>query len=635
MTTRRTPPFFAVLGAIACAALALPLGGCSWFGKDTDTQRVGAAPARSAADARLIALLDEDLEMQRRRDPISASVRGDRRFDAQLPDPSPGAERFWVQDARARHESLRRINRDDLSPEQRLNAELLAYELRMRIEAAHWRPWLTPLNQMYGPQRDLPQLADRLTFTREAHYEDYITRLEGVSSYIDKIIENMREGLREGRTPPRITLRATPDQARAHGGRRFVENPEMHAMYKPFVGRPEGDALSARAREAIARGVAPAFTRLADFLEHEYVPRAREATGASESVGGRAWYAWTLRWHTTTDLTAGEIHEIGLSEVARIRAEMMEVIARSDFAMRDSLRGDELFRAFTNHLRTNPRFYFEHEEDLLRAYRDIAKRMDAELPRLFTVLPRTPYGVRRMPDYMAPSAPTAFYYPGLLSTGTPGWFVANTYALDSRPKYEMVPLTLHEAAPGHHLQIALAQEMEDVHEWRTGLRHTAYIEGWALYAERLGLEVGDSPGVPDAPARGEPGYRGMYQDPYDDFGRLTYEMWRAMRLVVDTGLHDKGWTREQAIDYMLANSGLSRANIENEVDRYIAWPGQACAYKIGELKIRELRERAERELGADFDVRTFNDAILRDGAVPLNVLERRMVAWIEEQSRGG
>jgi uncharacterized protein (DUF885 family) len=326
---------------------------------------------------------------------------------------------------------------------------------------------------------------------------------------------------------------------------------------------------------------------------------------------------------TTTSLTADQIHSIGLSEVARIRAEMLATIARTDFPQKNSLRGDDLFKAFLAHLRGNPRFAAKDPEDLLARYRAFAKRVDAELPRLFGTLPRLTYGVRPMPDFMAPTSPTAYYNPGSLETGVAGYFLANTYNLPERPTYEIMPLTLHEAVPGHHLQGSIAREATGIHPWRREQWFTAYGEGWALYAERLGLEMSPRPGAAITD-------RGIFDDPYDDFGRLTYEMWRAMRLVVDTGIHSKGWSRDQAINYMLGNSGLSRENVEREVDRYIAWPGQATAYKIGELRIRALRAETEQTLGAQFNIRDFHDAVLQNGSIPLDVLDASIREWASE-----
>jgi uncharacterized protein (DUF885 family) len=323
---------------------------------------------------------------------------------------------------------------------------------------------------------------------------------------------------------------------------------------------------------------------------------------------GAAMYEYNVRWHTTTDKTAKDIHEIGLSEVKRIRDEMDAVMARAGF------KGS--FDQFKTFLRTNPQFFFKDAASLVSAYRDVAKRADPQLAHLFGTLPRTPYGVLPVPDAIAPSQTTGYYDQGALSAGRPGTFFANTYKLDSRPKWEMEALTLHEAVPGHHLQISLAQELQNLPEYRKNTSYTAFVEGWGVYSESLGEEMG------------------FYQDPYSKFGQLTYEMWRAARLVVDTGLHSMGWTRQQAIDYFVANTPKTAQDITVEVDRYIVWPGQALGYKIGQLKIRELRTKAERELGPKFDVRAFHDVVLSQGAIPLDVLEQRVAGWIAERKKG-
>jgi len=560
------------------------------------------APARAddAADAKVLALLDDDFEEAMRTSPTWASSRGDRRFDDLLEDESPDAIRDRIEHAQMRLEALMEIDRAALSPAVKTDAALLERDLRERIVSAEFHPEETPVTQLGGPQRELVELPEQLSFTTEKQFADYIARLEKVPGYLEQVTANMRAGLKAGRTPPRVTLAQAAEQALVNGTDAQAKDPATHPMYPPFP--DANDTLAPRAREAISKQVVPAFRKFGEFLRDEYVPHCRASIAASESVDGIAWYRAQLRHHTTLDLSPDEIHGIGLKEVQRIRAEMDALIARTGF------KGD--FQAFTEHLRTDPAFYYTSAEDLLAGYRALAKRIDAELPRFFGKLPRLPYGVKEMPAFIAPASPTAYYYSGSMKNGVPGYFVANTFRLDQRPRYEMVPLTLHEAVPGHHLQIALAQEMEGVPEWRTERSYTAFVEGWALYAEGLGVEMG------------------LYKDPYDDFGRLSYEMWRALRLVVDTGIHAKGWTRDRAIEYMLRNSALTRQNVEREVDRYIAWPGQACAYKIGQLKIRELRALAERELGDTFDIRAFHDMILAEGAIPLPLLEERAKAWI-------
>ncbi len=580
------------------------------------------ASAKDDADKIVLDLLQQDLEAQMRRSPTWASSRGDRRFDHLLSDPGAEARKAWLDDVARRLEAIRAVPPDKLTPANVINAELLAYELERRIARARFQGWQTPITQMGGPHSSLPRLHESLSFETEKHYRDYIARLEAIPAYFAQIRKNMTAGLKAGRTPPQKVMGGVPDQALFHGESRFRRDPTGHALYAPFKNRPKDDALAAEAREVIAKKVVPAFRELGEFLNEKYVPGCRDTTAASALPDGTEFYNFQLESYTTTDMNSEDIHALGLSEVKRIRTEMLEVIVRSDYPHKKKFEGepDRLLAEFLVYLRGSPRFYFKRAEDLLRAYRDICKRMDAELPRLFGKLPRLTYGVKEMERWLAPTNTTARYYSGSLKNGRPGWFVANTWRLDQRPKYEMVPLALHEAVPGHHLQIALAQEADAVPEWRTLLGYTAFVEGWALYSERLGLEVG-----------GRAGSRGMYEDPYDDFGRLTYEMWRAMRLVVDTGLHARDWTRNQAIHYMLANSALTETNVRREVDRYIAWPGQATAYKIGELKIRDLRARAERKLGERFDIRDFHDALLEDGALPLPILEDKIDRWITER----
>lgn len=590
---------------------------------------IGASIAAAApADDRLLALLEEDFQAQLKQDPLDASRRGYREFDDRMPDLSAGARTAWIQDARDRLARLEAVNPADLSAENGTNFALLRYELRLRIDAERFNSWQMPVTQQNGPQNGLPQLPDFLSFTETKHLEAYTARLEAIPAYLDQIIANMREGLTTGRTPPRVVMGTVPAQAASQADDRFLADPAAHAMYRPLAGAT--GELAERGRKAIRESVVPAFKRFAEFLDKEYVPHCRETIAARDLPDGEAFYNFRLRTMTTLDLTAEQIHQMGMSEVARIRAEMFEVIGRSDFAREDSLEGDELFKAFVHFLRTDPRFYYTTADDLMAGYQRLAKIIDPEMSRLFRTLPRLSYGVREMPRFIAPSAPTAYYYPGSLENGVPGWFIANTWRLDQRPKYEMISLTLHEAVPGHHHQYAIAQELKSagLPEWRTTVDYTVFGEGWGLYSERLGLEMGD-----DARSPSNPKGKGLFTDPYDDFGRLSYEMWRAMRLVVDTGIHALGWPRDRAIQFMLDNSALTQTNIEREVDRYIAWPGQAVAYKIGEMRIRSLRAEAEDALGDTFDVRGFHDAVLMQGAVPVEVLERQVREWVGERKK--
>jgi uncharacterized protein (DUF885 family) len=367
--------------------------------------------------------------------------------------------------------------------------------------------------------------------------------------------------------------------------------------------------LSAAARQAIEQGVVPAYRRLQSFVEREYLPACRESVGVWDTPGGADWYQQRVRWFTTTELTADEIHEIGLREVARIRGEMIKVIERVGF------QGS--FEEFLKFLRTDPRFRYTDPQQLLQAYQVMAKRIDPLLPQYFGRLPRMPYGVRPIPAESAPDTTTAYYQPPSMDGQRAGYYYVNLYKPEERPTYEIPVLSIHEAVPGHHLQIALAQELGEQPKFRRTLEATAYTEGWALYSESLGEEMG------------------FYSDPYDKFGQLTYEMWRAVRLVVDTGIHHKRWTREQAIDFFKANAAKSELDIVNEIDRYISWPGQALAYKIGELRIKELRARATAALGPKFDIREFHDLVLGSGAVPLDILESNVEQWLSARAAAG
>jgi uncharacterized protein (DUF885 family) len=463
-----------------------------------------------------------------------------------------------------------------------------------------------PINQLEGIQQDIPRTIALMPTATRDDYENIVSRLEGVGAVVDQTIALMRRGLAAGMTPPAVTLRDVPDQVKAQIGDDPLKSPMLAAFAAWPAAIPEADraTLTRRATTAYAQRVVPAFRKLLDFLTSRYLPACRTTTSASALANGPSMYAYNVKWHVTTDVTPKEIHELGLSEVRRIRGEMDQVIASSGF------RGS--YAEFATFLRTSPRFYYPDAAALLTAYRDIAKRADPELAHLFGRLPQTPYGVKAVPDAVAPSQTTAYYEQGSLAAARAANMFANTFKLDARPKWEMETLTLHEAVPGHHIQISIAQELEGLPEFRKNSTYTAFVEGWGLYAESLGDEMG------------------FYQDPYSMFGRLTYEMWRAVRLVVDTGLHSMGWTRDQAIDFFRANAAKTDQDIIVEVDRYIVWPGQALGYKMGQLKIRELRTSAERQLGGRFDVRQFHDVVLGQGAVPLDVLERQVTAWVQK-----
>jgi uncharacterized protein (DUF885 family) len=499
--------------------------------------------------------------------------------------------------------ALATIDRSRLPPADQLDHDVFKREAEEALEGRRFPSELMPLSQMNGVQQDVAQMLAMMPAAAAAHYENILARLEAVPTLVDQTIALMKEGLAAGLTPPRVTLRDVPQQLR----NQLVDDPAQSPLLRAFARFPESlpaaecERLRARAAAAYAGHVRPAYRRLYEFLVNEYVPGAREPIAMRALPDGESWYAWSTRQYTTTARSPDEIHAIGLAEVDRIRAAMVGAIVATGFA--------GTFHEFVRFLRTDPRFYFEDADALLGAYRDICKRADPELVRLFGRLPRLPYGVKPVPAYAEKSQTTAYYEPGSPAAGRPGYFFANTYDLPSRPIWEMEALALHEAVPGHHLQIALAQEMEDVPEFRRHGRFTAFVEGWGLYAEGLGAEMG------------------FYTDPYALFGRLSYEMWRAIRLVVDTGMHWRGWSRQQAIDYFKDNSGKAEHDIIVEVDRYIVWPGQALAYKIGEMKIKELRARAACEVGPAFDLRAFHDLVLGAGALPLDVLEARVLAW--------
>jgi len=501
--------------------------------------------------------------------------------------------------------ALATIDRTKLSPQDALNYDLFRRQAEAQLEGRRF-PWeLMPLTQLYGIHQGVPQvLSEQMPARTAADYEAILSRLRGTPVLVEQTIAAMKEGLRRGVTPPKITLRNVAAQADAI----LVEDPAASPFLGAFQRMP--DTIPADRREALRLEAAkllkaqalPAFRRLRDFIAIEYVSSCRESLAASALPDGPAWYAYLVAQSTTTRLTPKQIHDIGLAEVKQIRTEMEGIMRATGFA------GD--LAAFFEVLRTDPRFFFSRPEDLLAGYREIAKRADPEVIRLFGRMPRLPYGVVPMPAHNAASRSAGAYDAGSLAAGRPGSFSANLSAVDTRPKWEMEALVLHEAVPGHHLQIALAQEQPDLPNFRKYGGYEAYGEGWALYAETLGHEMG------------------FYKDPYSHFGALNYQMWRAVRLVVDTGIHAFGWSRQQAIDYFKANSAKPEREIVVEIDRYIVSPGQALAYKIGQRKFQELRERATRELGARFDVRAFHDAVLADGALPLDVLEARTDAWI-------
>jgi uncharacterized protein (DUF885 family) len=559
----------------------------------------------------LQSLFREQWEFRLQEDPLFATNAGDHRYGSRVP--SMTAADFQRREAFARRmlAQLQAVDVSGLPVSDQVSRDMLVRELTHEIAGYEFGTYRIPLNADSGFQTDFADIPNRNPFRDVADYESYTARLNAFPAYASQEIALMRQGLATGFSLSRAVLAGLDGTMQAH----VVSDPEKSVFYEPFRRFPVGVPAAERARltesgrRAIMDSVVPAYRALAEFMRNEYAVKARASIGASELPRGREYYAHLVRYYTTLDVTPEQVHAVGLAEVARIRSEMEAVMRKSGF------QGS--FAEFLAFLRTDPRFYAPTADALLKAACAISKKADGSLPALFGHLPRLPYTVEPVPAYLAPKYTGGRYVEAPADGTRPGIYWVNTYALDKRPLYTLEALTLHEAVPGHHLQVALSQELTGLPQFRRFSDVGAFGEGWALYCEWLGREAG------------------FYQDPYSEFGRLTYEMWRACRLVVDTGLHSMGWTRPQAIDYLVANTALSVHECTTETDRYISWPGQALCYKMGELKIRELRKRAETALGPRFDVRGFHDAVLANGMVPLPVLEAQIDAWIASQSSTG
>jgi uncharacterized protein (DUF885 family) len=557
------------------------------------------------ASAQLQALFAESWAEDLKFDPLFATHCGVHDYNHLLPNVLPEAEAAYAARNRQFLQRLAAIDRSRLAPQEQISYDVFRRLKQDALAEFELGAWRMPITNREGFHIYFPELRRQMPLATTDDYEDYLARLAAFGTYTDQHIELLRRAIADQWTLPAVVLNGFERPLEAH----LVDQPEQSLFYEPFlhfppgVPEPEHARLRQAARHAISTVVIPAYARFLAFMRDEYVPAARGSEGISAVPGGREFYRHRVRKFTTLDVTPEEVHQIGLDEVARIRAEMEEVLRQTGFS------GD--LAAFIDHLRSDKRFYARTPDELLKEVALVLKRMDGELPRLFRTLPRMPYGIRPVPDYVAPLTTTAYYSPPAGDGTRGGYYYVNTYALESRPLYEIEALSLHEAVPGHHLQIALQQELADLPAFQRFAGITAFVEGWALYAERLGLEVG------------------FYQDPYSNFGRLSYEMWRACRLVVDTGIHYLGWSRQQAIDFMARNTALAQHNIVAEVDRYIAWPGQALAYKMGELKIRELRARAEARLGPAFDLREFHEVLLSSGALPLDVLEAKVERYLQ------
>jgi uncharacterized protein (DUF885 family) len=566
-------------------------------------------PAESAGK-RLHQLFDAEWNYTLEHSPEFASEIGDRRWNDRWSDQSLDEHARRNQHDQQVLQEVASINRAQLSAADQLNYDLFKKDYEMSVEGYKFRRFLVPLNQRGGIQTQ-DELADSLRFQTIKDYEDWIARLRSFPALMDQTMALMREGIKERMVHPKVIMERLPAQI----DKQIVSDPAQSGFYKPFqhfsseISAADQQRLSAEAKEAIEQQVVPAYRKFKDFFVKEYLPSCFDQVGVWQVPHGDELYAYEVRRYTTTNLTPEQVHEIGLKEVARIRAEMEKIREQTGF------KGTR--EEFFHFLRTDPRFFYKTPDDLFEAYKALAKTVDPNLVKVFRTLPREPYGVEAIPAVAAPDTTAAYYRPGAADGSRAGTYFVNLYEPETRPKWEMTALTLHESVPGHHLQIARAHELGDLPMFRRFGDYTAFIEGWGLYAESLGDDMG------------------LYSDPYNKFGQLTYDMWRAVRLVVDTGIHAKHWTRDQAIKYFMDNAPKAELDIVNEIDRYIAWPGQALAYKIGQLKIQELRARAHQELGPKFDLKAFHDVVLGSGPLPLDILERNVNQWIEEQNKTG
>ncbi|MFY2763964.1 DUF885 domain-containing protein [Arenimonas sp. MALMAid1274] len=588
-------------------------------GRETPAPQAPAAQAPAAdpaaVAAELDALLAEWHEAQLKADPVFATALGDLRYNDQLPD-------YYAKDYRDAEEArerdflarVQKLDRDALTGQHRLSRDVFVSDREGSLEGLRFPGWMLPVNQFGSHGSFFAQLGAGQSlqpFTEVKHYDDFLARMARFPVLNDSAIAAMREGMAAGVVQPRPVVEKSIPQFAAHA----VAKPEDSVFWAPITNLPkefsqaDRDRLTAAYREAIATQLIPAYAKMRDFLRDEYLPAAREGVGQMNLPDGKAWYAYSVRRQTTTDLTPEQLHEFGLQEVARILGEMNAVREQVGF------EGD--LPAFFKHLQTDERFYFKTPEEALQAYRDVQKKINPLLPKLFDIFPKADYEVRPVEAYRAESNAGASYQAPSPDGSRPGVFYLNTFNLKAQPNFLVETLSIHEASPGHHFQIAIQQEVESLPAFRRFGGYTAYAEGWALYAESLGKELG------------------LFTDPYQWYGRLSDEQLRAMRLVVDTGLHYYGWTRQQAIDYMMANSSMAESDVVAEVERYIVMPGQALSYKVGQRVIRELRNEAEAELGERFDVRAFHRQVLVDGALPMDVLQVKIREWIAAQKAAG
>ena len=578
--------------------LSITLLSCS----SVEVQEINDDIVEIDENIKFISYLENDWEKNLDENPLFASYVGDKRANDKI---NPNSISQFNKERQSEIDSLNElyeIDQSKLSEENKLNFKLKEFGHKSSIGLTDFPIYYLRLNQRGGIQ-SFYETGNRLVYNTKDDYFDWLSRLKQFPANIINSLEINKEGLSKGITQPKLITQGVVTQIDAILNSDIENNPYLKVFLEAdesIITVDEKNQLIQEAKDLIINEINPAYEELNLFLKNEYLTKSRDSIGIGDVPGGRKHYEYLAKYFTTTNLTPDEIHQIGLDEIERIRSEMNEIIKQVNW--------DGDFNSFLDYLRTSPRFYYDNSEDLFNAYLIMSKTIDPLLTKIFKVFPRAPYGVIPIPDESAPFTTTAYY--NSPSPGRPGYFYANLYKPESRPKYEIPVLTVHEAVPGHHFQISIAQELENVPSFRKYQGITAFVEGWGLYSEELGE------------------FMGIYDDPYDKFGQLTYDMWRAIRLVVDTGMHYKGWSREEAINLFIENSAKSILDINNEVDRYIAWPGQALAYKIGQLKILELRNRAERLLGEKYDIKDFHHEVLKRGSLPLDLLEYYIDEWI-------
>jgi len=603
---KRPLRYFFIALLLATGYSLLPAFSLSVFAQKLQLAPQTKAPAPVSLEDRRKALGDlfhEYWEDQLKHNPELASSLGDKRYNDQTSDYSVQA----VNDALAREQKfllrLASIDPTGFTDQEKTSQDLLIREFELDEEGAEFKDWEMPVNQMGGIYNDYPRLAAMLSFTTVKDYDDWIARLHALPTAFAQVTENMSIGMEDGRVPPKYLLEKALDEVKQLANQKPEDSP-LALPIKNFpaaIPAAEQERIKTAMLDAITKEDLPAYLRFARFLEVSYIPAGRAKPGIDSLPDGKKYYQFLIKQTTTTNLTADQIHQIGLDEVKKDEAEMLAIAQKLGF---------QDLKSFRESLKTNPKLHPASADALLDTYRGYLKPMQAKLPELFGTLPRAPFEVVAVPDFMAKTSAPAYYQPGTTDGSRPGRLFIDTYNAAERNLYGVESIAYHEGIPGHHLQISIAHELTGLPEFRKYGRYTAYTEGWGLYAERLGKDVG------------------FYQDPYSDYGRLEADIWRAIRLVVDTGVHSESWTREQMVAYFHDHSNVDEPSVQAEVDRYIAWPSQALSYKIGQLKILELRDRAQKALGAKFDIRAFHDQVLDAGALPLDVLEKRIDAWI-------